>query len=339
MAMGRRISREPIGVGVIGAGAMGMYHVRTLMTSVPDARLLAVHDADPDRARQAAALFDGRMAPSVETLIGDVEVEAILVASPDPTHAGLVLGCLAAGKPVLCEKPLSTELAAAQRVIEAEVASGRRSVQLGFMRRYDPAFVELRRTVQSGEIGLPRIVHCVHRNPSPYPGITARGIVRNSMIHELDALRWILGAEITSIRIETAQAVEDPVGPQLATIRIGADILASVEISVNARYGYDVRCEVLGEQGSASLVPPAIVRTQTAGAETVRVSSGFVARFGDAYLAQLRDWVDGVRTATARGPSAWDGFMAEVVAGAAVEALTTGHRQLVPTPDRPDLYA
>lgn len=318
---------------------MGSYHVRALTRSVPEVRVVAVHDVDPDRARQVAGLSGGRCLDSVDALVGDAAVAAVLIAAPDPTHAGLILDCLKADKPVLCEKPLATDLADARSVIEAEVAGGRRRVQVGFMRRYDPGFLELKHTLHSTAIGAPRVVHCVHRNPSPYPGITAAGIVRNSMIHELDVLRWLLDAEITNICVQAGRADEDPLGPQLASIRIGDDILASVEVSVNARYGYEVRCEVLGECGSAALIAPAAVRTQTAGSEHAPIASGFLARFGAAYLAQLRDWIHGVRTETVAGPNAWDGYMAEVVAGSAVEALVTGRRQQVSIPQRPALYA
>jgi len=326
-----------IGIGVIGAGAMGAYHVNALAGSVPGAEVVAVHDADWERAGHVATACGATVMESVEALLGDVRVEAVLVASPDPTHAEMVLACLAAEKSVLCEKPLATDPDDARRVIDAEIAGGRKRVQVGFMRRYDPGFTELKATLDSGAIGAPRVVHCVHRNRSPYPGITATAIVRNSMIHELDVLRWILGAEITSIDVQTGTSV-DPQGPQLATIRIG-EVLASIEVSVNARYGYDVRCEVVGDCGTATLLAPSAVRTQIAGVDAVPITPGFVARFGAAYLAQLRDWVEGVRTGTVRGPTAWDGFMAELVAGSAVEALGTGVRQQVWSPERPALYA
>lgn len=326
-----------IGIGVIGAGAMGAYHVTALTRSVPGAEVVAVHDADPKRARQVAALCGATPKDSAEALLGDARVEAVLVAAPDPTHAGLVLACLEAQKWVLCEKPLATDPVDAQRVIDAEIAGGRKRIQLGFMRRYDPGFAELKRTVDDGLIGNPRVVHCVHRNPSPYPGITAAEIVRNSMIHEIDVLRWILGAEITSIDVQAGTSL-DPQGPQLASIRIG-DVLASVEVSVNARYGYDVRCEVVGSTGTATLITPAALRTQIAGVESIPIVPGFVARFEAAYGAQLRDWVDGVRSETLSGASAWDGLMAEIAAGSAVEALRTGVRQEVWVPERPPLYA
>lgn len=328
---------KSIGIGVIGAGAMGAYHVAALTRSVSGAGVVAIHDADPDRAGTVAALCGATVQDSAEALLADARVDAVLVASPDPTHAGMVLACLAADKSVLCEKPLATDPADAQRVIDAEIACGRKRVQVGFMRRFDPGFTELKATLDSGAIGRPRVVHCVHRNPSPYPGITAAGIVRNSMIHELDVLRWILGAEITSISVQSGSSA-DPLAPQLASIRLG-EVLASVEVSVNARYGYDVGCEVVGDCGTVALIAPTAVRTQIGGAEAVPIASGFVARFGSAYLAQLRDWVDGLHTATVQGPTAWDGYMAEIAAGSAVQALETGLRQEVSAPDRPGLYA
>ena len=155
-----------VAIGVIGAGVMGAEHVRRLAAEVEGADVVAVADADLARAEAAAAGAGGRAYADPLALIRSDDVEAVVIASSDATHAGFVLACLAEGKPVLCEKPLAPTAEASLLVAEAEAASGRRLVQVGFMRRFDPAYVAMKEELDSGRLGAPLMLHCVHRNPS-----------------------------------------------------------------------------------------------------------------------------------------------------------------------------
>ncbi|WP_370619165.1 Gfo/Idh/MocA family oxidoreductase [Mumia qirimensis] len=324
-------------VGVVGVGAMGADHVRTLSEAVPSTRVTEVFDRDTDRAKQVAELAGGRVAESAEGLVHSADVDAVVVASPDSTHAALVLACLAAGKPVLCEKPLAVTADDALRVVEAEVAGGRRLVQVGFMRRYDPGYARLKRTLRAGLLGEPRMVHNVHRNAASGPGSTGASIVTGSMIHELDTVPWLLDDRIVGIRV-TSPVADGLPDPQLAVIEMASGILATVEVFVNAAYGYDVRCEVVGTAGTASLAPAVPVSLRSAGTDGVEVSSDFVAHFADAYRVELLAWSRAALAGGAEGPSAWDGYLANVVAEAGVAALHSGERHAVSPVDRPSLY-
>ena len=190
-------------VGVIGAGAMGADHIRTISTAVPSARVSAVYDFNPDTAHAAASPVGAEVLGSAEALIESSSVDAIIIASPDRTHAELVLTALAAGKQVLCEKPLAVTADEAYGVVEAEVAAGRRLLQVGFMRRYDPGFVALKRTITDGVVGEVRIVHAIHRNASSSTSTDDAGLITGSMIHELDTVAWLLDDEVASIRVES----------------------------------------------------------------------------------------------------------------------------------------
>ncbi len=333
---------EALRVGVVGVGAMGASHVRTLATWVPAARLCAVHDADSARADHVAGAAGAVAIGSAEELIGSADVDAVVIASPDPLHAEQVLACIDAGKPVLCEKPLASDVAHSRRVVDAEAAyterTGRRLVQVGFMRRYDPAFVALRAHVAAGAIGTPRIVHCVHRNAAAHPTASTEGIVVNSMIHELDHVPWLLDDPITAITVRVARDTSDgSLGdPQVALLELASGALATVEVFVNARYGYDVQCEVVGDAGTASLTPPygLGVRSPTSasgGVSGVQVSSDFVHRFVDAYRLELADWVSAALRGAVDGPGAREGHRANVVAAAGIESLRSGRRVDVAT--------
>ncbi len=167
-----------ISIGVIGAGGMGTRHVLNLQHYVKGARVVAIYDLDQERARQVAAECGSATAFSDPMqLIQDAGVDAVVIASPDPTHAAFVHECLRHHKPVLCEKPLATKADEALKIIEAEQALGRRFISVGFMRRFDPQHVAVRQVVAAGEIGRPILFKGVHRNPpgaGGYRGVCAR---------------------------------------------------------------------------------------------------------------------------------------------------------------------
>lgn len=331
---------EPVSlrVGVIGVGAMGAEHVRNLTQSVPAARVSEIFDADPAQGRSVAVAAGASVAPSAQSLIDSDEVDAVIICTPDFTHAELSHACIGAGKPTLCEKPLALTAEESSAVVEAEVASGRQLVQVGFMRRYDPGFIALRDAALGGGIGLPRIVHCVHRNARSHTSTSSANLITGSMIHELDMVRWLLDDEVAGITVRSP-ITNGFADPQLATIDMVSGTLVSVEVFVNAAYGYDVRCEVVGTAGTASLSAPQSISTRRAGADSVAISDHFVARFVDAYRLELGDWVGASLTGRVRGPSAWDGHVANVIAAAGVEALRSGGRAAVRVPPRPVLYA
>ena len=324
-------------IGVIGAGAMGTAHVHLVHGTVPLARVSEVFDADSARAKQVAGLVAARVASSALAVVESAEVDAVLLASPDFTHAELTLACIAAGKPVLCEKPLALTAEESRRVVEAEVAGGRQLVQVGFMRRYDPGYRELRQTLADGRLGEPRLVHHVHRNATSNTSTTDANLITGSMIHEFDLVRWLLDDEVASIAV--ASPIRDGFrDPQLATIVMRGGTLVSAEVFVNAQYGYDVRCEVVGTSGTASLVPPANVTTRIAGAEGVPVGSDFVLRFESAYRNELRVWTRDALDGVVTGPSAWDGHVANLVAQAGVRALQSGNVEKVLQEPAPEFY-
>jgi len=326
-------------IGVVGAGRMGAAHVETLARWVPGAEVVAVYDLDLDLAKSVAGAVGAVAASSAESLIADESVEAVLVAAPDPLHEELALACLAAGKPTLLEKPLATSVEGARRVVDAEVAAGRRLLQLGFMRRFDPAYVALRAAVLGGEVGRPRAVHCLHRNAEAHPTATSEGVLVNSAVHEFDCVPWLLDERVDAV---TVFAPRVPTGAlqdvQVVVLETTGGVVVTVEVAVNARYGYDIHTEVVGTTGTVSLTPPYGLGFRRDAVDGRHVDGDFVGRFTDAYRIELAAWVDGIRAGALPGPSAWDGYVANVVAFAAVASLHTGSRVAVPAYEPPALY-
>src|SRR5947209_6163039 len=189
-------------VGVIGAGRMGSCHALNLHRYVKGARVAAIYDLDQPRAGQVAAECGSAKAFSDPLhLIEDAGVDAVVIASPDPTHAEFVHACLRHHKPVLCEKPLATTAAEALKIIEAEQALGQRLIAVGFMRRFDPQHVAVRQVVAAGEIGRPILFKGVHRNAMIPSNLPSEFVVTNSAIHDIDSARWLLGQEITEVYV------------------------------------------------------------------------------------------------------------------------------------------
>jgi myo-inositol 2-dehydrogenase / D-chiro-inositol 1-dehydrogenase len=332
-----------VNVGVVGVGMIGQDHIRRLTTVLAGGAVVAVADLDPERARRAAAAVPGARAHATgEDLIRDEAVDAVLVASWGATHEAYVLACIAAGKPVFCEKPLATTREACLRIIDAEVALGRRLVQVGFMRRYDPAYRALKEVVASGAIGTPLIAHSVHRNPSVPAHYTSDMAINDTTVHDIDVMRWLLDDEVAAAQVlvprrnSRAGELRDPL---VVLLEMAGGAVVDVEVSVNIAYGYDIRGEIVGETGTASLAEggPVIVRRE--GSFGGRVPADWRERFERAYDLELQDWLAAAARGAAAGPSAWDGYAATAVCDAALAALRAGARTRVSLRERPDLYA
>ena len=190
-------------------------------------------------------------------LIRDTGVDAVLVASPDETHGALVLACLDIGKPVLCEKPLAPSIEACLKVIDKEKALGRRLVTVGYMRRFDPGYVEMKRRLDEGELGAALVMHCVHRNVAAPSFMTAPMLITNSAVHEIDIARFVLGREVRRVTVVTPRktGLSNMQDPQILLLEMDDGVVVDAEIFINAQYGYDVRAELVCEKGTITLTP------------------------------------------------------------------------------------
>lgn len=337
-----------VNVGVIGVGVIGQDHIRRLATVLSGSKVVAVADVDARRARGVADGVPGGAQESIrahatgQDLIRDDQVDAVVVASWGPTHEEYVLACIAAGKPVFCEKPLATTQEACLRILDAEVAHGKRLVQVGFMRRYDPAYCALKETVDSGAIGAPLLFHSVHRNPSVPSHYTGDMAINDTAVHDVDVARWLLGEEVAAASVLTprrnsrAGDLQDPI---FVLLEMAGGALVDVEVSVSIAYGYDIRGEVVGETGVAALAESNPVVVKREGAFGGRVPADWRERFLRAYDIEFQAWLGAAAQGTATGPSAWDGYAATAVADAALAALRTGARTTVSLRERPGLYA
>jgi myo-inositol 2-dehydrogenase / D-chiro-inositol 1-dehydrogenase len=322
-----------LAVGVIGTGVMGAEHARLLREQTAGAYLAAVCDADEGRATaaaQGAAVFTDALA-----LIQSEKVQAVVIASPDATHAGYALACIAAGKPVLCEKPIAATAAEGLQIVRAEAALGRCLVTIGFMRRFDPAYIEMQSARTTGRIGAPVLLHNIHRNLAAPDWFTGAMAVTNSFVHEIDISRWLLGSEMV-----TAQVTSGPGGdPMMVTMQTDKGEIVSTEVFMNATYGYHVHAQLVGRRGSVEMAAPTRVLTNLSNAQSYAFPSNWVPRFTEAYRLQMQAWIDATQAGRTTGASAWDGYVTTSIAEQIVEGMGSTGPIALSYPPRPVLYS
>ena len=334
---------EAVRVGVVGTGNIGSAHATTLTRTVSGSRVTVVHDFDAARAESLARDLGARTAGSAEEVFGADDTDAVLIASPDGVHARQLLDGLPHGKPVLCEKPLAVDVAEAAAVLAAETAVGHRTIQLGFMRRFDPGYVQLKAGLGASGIGDPLIVHNIHRNTvAPY-GLRTEETLTNMVVHELDASRWLLDEELVSVLVLAGKpGPHTPAGerdPILVVLESESGVLVEVEAFRHAQSGYEVTCRVTGSHGQVVMGDGSWVTRAKDLVRGVAIPELWLGRFDEAYRRQLQGWVDAVRTGSPLpGASVWDGYAAAVVANRAIDSYRSGERVAIDLPERPALY-
>ncbi len=332
-----------IRIAVIGAGIMGADHARIVAEDLPGATLQVLCDKDEARARKVGeALGAQHIATDPESVVARDDVDAVIIASPDFTHAPLSLACIRAGKKAMCEKPLSQSSSECLEVMKAEEASGERHIMVGFMRRYDPAYIQMRAALTGGAIGRPLMMHNWHRNGStPSADFTGAMAITNSAPHEFDILRYMLGSEAVTISASQPRRSDDKVAPVVMVIQTGDDQIVTVEVNNNAAYGYDVKAELVGESGSIATNHVTYTRMDKDAVKTQAHDPDWRDRYADAYRQQNKaflKWVKGGEYPELAA-SAWDGYAASLIAETGVKALEAGTRQDIALVERPTFYS
>jgi myo-inositol 2-dehydrogenase/D-chiro-inositol 1-dehydrogenase len=329
-------------IAVLGVGVMGADHVARITARISGARVSVVNDYVTEKAEQIASEIDGcRAITDPLDAIADPDVDAVVLATPGSTHEKQLLACLEHGKPVMCEKPLTTDVSTSLEIVRREAELERPLIQVGFMRRFDDEYMRLKALLDGGELGRPLVMHCVHRNPGVPSYFDSSLIVKDSLVHEVDVTRFLFGEEIASVQIvkpfSNPAAPEGVVDPQIAILRTVSGKHVDVELFVTTGVAYEVRTEVVGEKGSAMIgLDVGLIRKSAPGTWGGQITPGFRERFGRAYDTEIQRWVDAVVTGrNIDGPTAWDGYAAAAVCSAGVESLDSGLPVDVQLADRP----
>lgn len=329
-------------VVVVGAGRMGADHIQRLTRWIRGAEVAAVVTWTLRARQRAAQAAPPSVAVSdVRRALDRADVDAELVATPGASHEATLLQVLERGLPVLCEKPLTPEAASSWKIVEAEQRSGRKRIQVGFMRRFD---AEYRRLVASGEPGQLLMHHYVHRNPAPPPGFTAAMLITDSVVHEFDAIRYLTGEEIRTVQVRVGRTsrhaeAEQQREPQHVLIETESGVLADVDMFVNAQFGYQVTYQAAFEKAVLDIGqdtgPRVFSAGRRGGARSLRVSSS---DSGPRTMPSCRAGSMPLGAVKSAAPRLWTGMRAACCCEAGVAALRTGERVAVSLRSKPDSY-
>lgn len=319
-------------LAIVGAGGMGTFHGHSL-ANLPGVEIVAVADIRADAAQALADAVGGE--PSVDgvAVASMKDLDGLVISSMEDSHEQLALAAMERGTRILCEKPLAVGVDACRRIVDREVASGARLLQLGLMRVFDQAHMQL--AAEVAKLGEIHHVRCVHRNVHERRR-TAQLVLNQSVVHDIHSLRWLVGREIR--RVSTLVTPNpDRVDHLLLIAEFDGGGHATVEFSEHA-FAYEVGVQVEAELGGVVMAPVMRPTVRRDGVESVHIGTDWFARFEDAYRAEAAVWVQSLSEPSAIGPSAWDGFAAERVVQAAIESVRSGLPVEVKAVDVPALY-
>ncbi|MBM7652130.1 Gfo/Idh/MocA family protein [Neobacillus cucumis] len=332
--------------GVVGTGAIGREHINRITNKLAGGKIVAVTDVNQESAKQTVEMYqlDAVVYSDDQALIADENVDAVIVTSWGPAHEATVVAAVEAGKYVFCEKPLATTAEGCMRIVEAEIKQGKKLVQVGFMRRYDSGYVQLKQAIDNNAIGAPLMIHAAHRNPTVGGNYVTEMAVVDTLIHEIDVLHWLVNDDYKSVQVvfprKTKYSHEKLHDPQLFTIETNGGIVMNVEVFVNCKYGYDIQCEVVGEDGIARLPEFSSIVMRKDEKLSTSILNDWKYRFMDAYNVEIQDFIDSVtKKGEPQGPTSWDGYIAAVTADACVKAQQTGEKEAITLNERPAFYS
>lgn len=321
-------------VALIGCGRIGRVHAESVATH-PTAELARVCDAFDEAAREVAARFGGVPGTDVDAVLSAPDIDAVVIASPTPTHVDLLSRAVEAGKAVLCEKPIDLDIARVEEC-RARIGADAARVMVGFNRRFDPSFRAVHDRVEAGEIGRLEQLTIISRDPAPSPAAyleTSGGLFRDMTIHDFDMARFFLG-DVVEVTAMGSNLVADYIAElgdidgAMITLRGSSGALCHISNSRRATFGYDQRLEAFGALGMLSvdnLRPDGVRRSTATHTEAAApYLDFFLDRYTPAYRAEMAHFVDAISSGEAPSPGFDDGRAALVLADAAQESLRTG---------------
>ena len=323
-----------LNVALLGAGRIAGVHA-TAISSNPGSRLVAVADINIAAAEKLAAQY-GATARTTDAILADASINAVLIATSSDTHSDLIERATAAGKAVLCEKPVDLSLARAQACQKVVAAHGR-PVMIGFNRRFDPNFAALKAAVDAGEIGKPELLSITSFDPAPPPVAYIKvsgGLFRDMMIHDFDMANFIMGSAPISVAAVGSSIVDPEIGAvgdvdtAVVTLSYADGRIAVIKNSRRAVYGYDQRLELLGSAGllqAQNMLENTVVKSTTAGVTGAKPTYFFLERYMPAYAAEWAAFVKAVNAGEAVPVTLADGVAALAMAEAATLSLRTGN--------------
>lgn len=333
---------ELLRIGVVGCGAIGREHIDRITNRLSGGKVVAVSDLFVEGAHKVGEPLGATVYSNSADLVNDPDVDAIICTTPGFAHHETVMQALEAGKPVFCEKPLTTSAEDSLEIVEAEMAGGKKLVQVGFMRRFDKSYQQVKEMLDSGEFGAPLYLKCTHWSPSVDDNYDTEMAVTDTAIHEIDILHWLVSDDYESAQVIMPRQASDKnpelMDPQLMFLRCKSGLIAMIEVFVNCKFGYDINCQIVCENGVIDLPKPSFPTYRKAGGMTTPIEQSWKKRFIQAYDVEIQDWIDATRKGEVHGPDAWDGLIANLTADALVASQKTGEIVPIQAGERPEFY-
>jgi myo-inositol 2-dehydrogenase/D-chiro-inositol 1-dehydrogenase len=299
------VAVERVQAALIGAGRIGQRHAATLASLIPRAELAAIADVNGAAAEALASRVRcQRWTADPAAVLSDPAIDAVVIASSTDSHAPLIIGAAEAGKQIFCEKPIALDLEATDRALDAVAQAGVR-LQMGFQRRFDKAYHRAKELIDAGAIGRVEMIHDAMRDPEPAPRAyleTSGGLYRDMTIHNFDCVRWLMGEEAREVFAMGSALVSpvirelDDIDTSIVSLRFASDGLGVIDNSRRSGFGYDVRTEIFGSEGALMIGyarDTAMLRLDANGVHSDHIH-WFLERFDQAYIDELRAFVDAI---------------------------------------------
>jgi predicted dehydrogenase len=320
-----------VGVGIIGAGNMGRLHASNLAKGIPNAKLVAVSDVLEEPAKKLAAEFGvTNVFADYLRLVENREVQAVVIATPTLQKPQIVKFASEVGKHIFCEKPIATTFHEGEQVLKSSQKSPAK-FQVGYQRRFDPLHVKVKETIDSGEIGNIVLVKSNTRDPLPNPAQWpdlkgSGGIFFETCSQDYDVVRWLCGSEVSRVEAEGSLRSQPDQHTVITNLYLANGVVAQVDASRMAGYGYDVRVEVVGTKGAIFTRPDAAsdIRVLKGSQEAVTTYRGHADRFKEAYRLEMKSFIDSIVKDEDTKATAQDGRAAVEIAAAARKSMLEG---------------
>lgn len=333
---------ENLKIGLVGTGGIGRTHIERINTMLQGGEVVACADPNSEFGLSVADQYNLKGYADAMEMIADPEIDAIICTTADAYHEQMVMAAINCGKYIFCEKPLAPKVDACKRIVEAEVKAGKQFVQVGFMRRYDPGYKQLKEAVETRRYGEPLLLHCAHRNPSVPDDWDNSMAVENSMVHEIDVLRWLLGEDYSLAELRYGKSTSHgPKGlhdPQIMILTTKSGVRIDVESYVNNFNDYDIKCEIVCEDAVLNLPEPATILVNSKAMKGRAMYTDCFTRFAEAYNEELQAWINATKDGHVDGPTAWDGYACQIAAAAVSRARINQTVEPIVYDAMPDLY-
>ncbi|WP_281165484.1 Gfo/Idh/MocA family protein [Liquorilactobacillus sicerae] len=333
-------------LGLIGCGAIARTHVINIKKNIKNAKIVAIYDLYLTAAQKLIedTKIESKICYSIDELINE-NIDAVMICSRNDAHLEPILKAIHHNKYVFTEKPLVDNAKDCKKIIAAEISGNKRLIQVGFMRRYDPFYQEMKTEMTSGNIGEPLMGYCRHFTTHPATSyFKTENMINDAFIHEIDILHWLFEDRYQSIQVQFARQNslninEQLYDPQIVTIKFKKGAIVNTYLSQNSQYGYDVMCQIIGEKGIVQLPDMPSIETRYNQNISRHIDKDWTKRFDLAYKLEIKDFINRVaREMPLHGPSSWDGYIAAVTADAAIQSQKNQKPVQISYDKKPDFY-